>query len=81
MARTQSGAERAPVTLPQFVDRDRIIDVDQVAMLLNFSVAHVRRLYRMGKIPRPFKIGGMKNGWRVGTIVDFVNAASGREAA
>ena len=49
--------------------------------MLNFSAAHVRRLYRTGKIPRPFKITGIKNGWRIGTIVDFITAASGREAA
>ena len=49
--------------------------------MLNFSAAHVRRLYRTGKIPRPFKIGGIKNGWRIGTIIDFITMASGREAA
>ncbi|WP_129218825.1 helix-turn-helix transcriptional regulator [Lichenibacterium ramalinae] len=81
MSSLQSDAGKASVTLPPFVDRDRVIDVHQVALMLNFSAAHVQRLHRTGKIPRPFKIGGIKNGWRVGTIVDFITAASQMEAA
>ena len=72
----QTTKQRQPVTLPPSLDRDRLLNVEQVAVLLNFSVAHVRRLYQTGKIPRPVKIGGNRNGWRSGVIVDFIAAAS-----
>ncbi len=67
--------------LPPTLDRDRILNVHQVAALLNFSVAHTRRLHYQGKIPRPIKIGGLKNGWRVGVIADFLAAASAQAEA
>ena len=51
------------VTLPPALERNRILDVFQLADLLGFSVAHVRRLYRTGKLPAPVRIGGRKVGW------------------
>ncbi len=52
-----------PVILPPMLERNRILDVFQMADLLGFSVAHVRRLYRTGKLPAPIRIGGRKVGW------------------
>ena len=52
-----------PVTLPPALERNRLLDVFQMADLLGFSVAHVRRMYRTGKLPAPIRIGGRKVGW------------------
>lgn len=52
-----------PVTLPPALERNRLLDVFQMADLLGFSVAHVRRMYRTGKLPAPVRIGGRKCGW------------------
>ncbi len=52
-----------PVVLPPMLERNRLLDVFQMADLLGFSVAHIRRLYRTGKLPAPVRIGGRKVGW------------------
>ncbi len=76
-------AERKVVTLPAFLDRNRILNVEQMAEGLGFSVAHLRRLYRGGKIPKPVQIGGRKLGWPAGVLIDMTTVASdaGRAAA
>ena len=67
------------VSLPAYLDRHRLLNVNQVADVLGFSVAHIRRLYRTGKLPKPTVIGGRKVGWPASTILDLV--ASPKEAA
>ncbi len=52
-----------PVVLPPMLERNRLLDAFQMADLLGFSVAHVRRMYRTGKLPTPVRIGGRKVGW------------------
>ncbi len=52
-----------PVTLPPMLERNRLLDVFQMADLLGFSVAHIRRMYRTGKLPAPVRVGGRKVGW------------------
>ena len=64
--------------LPASWDRHRIVNVKQVAEVLGFSVAHIRRLYRTGKFPKPIVIGSRKVGWPAGTILDLT---SNREVA
>ncbi len=67
---------KKPATLPAFLDRNRILNVDQMAEGLGFSVAHLRRLYRTGKIPKPVQIGGRKLGWPAGTLIDLTTVPS-----
>jgi predicted DNA-binding transcriptional regulator AlpA len=57
--------------LPEFLDRHRILSVKQMAEVLGFSVAHLRRLYRAGKVAAPTKIGGRKLGWPAGIAIDM----------
>lgn len=59
-------------TLPPIFDQTRIVNTKQVAEALGFSVAHLRRLYRTGKIPKPVCIGGHKLGWPAGVIADLI---------
>ena len=74
---------REAVTLPAFLDRNRILNVEQMAKGLGFSVAHLRRLYRTGKVPKPVQIGGRKLGWPAGVLIDMTTVASdaGKAAA
>jgi predicted DNA-binding transcriptional regulator AlpA len=62
----------AHVILPQDLEKDRVLGTAQLAEFLGFSIPHVRRLYRAGKIPPPFKIGARKHGWRASDIVDLL---------
>jgi predicted DNA-binding transcriptional regulator AlpA len=66
--------------LPDFLDRHRIVSVKQMAEVLGFSVAHLRRLYRSGKIPAPTKIGSRKLGWPAGIAIDLTSAKPAKAA-
>jgi excisionase family DNA binding protein len=50
-----------------------MLDVDEVAELLNCSSRHVYRQVDGGKMPAPAKIGGI-NRWPVKTIEDWIAA-------
>jgi predicted DNA-binding transcriptional regulator AlpA len=68
--------------LPDFLDRHRIVSVKQMAVVLGFSVAHLRRLYRSGQILPPTKIGARKLGWPAGVAIDLTaSSKSGKAAA
>jgi len=67
--------------LPQFLDRHRILNVKQMAEVLGFSVPHLRRLYRSGKVAAPTKIGGRKLGWPAGIAIDMTASAKSEKAA
>lgn len=65
--------DQKPVVLPEFLERHRIVNPVQMAALLGFSVAHLRRLYRSGKIPMPKQIGGRKLGWPASVALDLTS--------
>lgn len=52
-----------PVVLPASLERNRLLNVKQMAELTGFSIAHIRRLYRTGKFPTPIRIGGRAVAW------------------
>ena len=52
-----------PVVLPPLLERNRLLNVKQMAELTGFSIAHIRRLYRTGKFPTPIRIGGRAVAW------------------
>ncbi|MBB5761403.1 putative DNA-binding transcriptional regulator AlpA [Methylorubrum rhodesianum] len=45
----------------------------EAAAFCNYSLAHWLRLTREGKVPTPVRLGARKLGWRIGSLVDFVN--------
>jgi predicted DNA-binding transcriptional regulator AlpA len=51
-----------------------------MAEVLGFSVAHLRRLYRSGKIPAPTKIGARKLGWPAGIAIDLTSTKPAKAA-
>jgi len=66
-----------PITLdhlPPDVTRHRILNTAEAAQFCRISVAHWRRLYRVGKVPAPVRLSTRKYGWRVGDLVDFIDA-------
>lgn len=61
---------------PPEMMRNRILNTKQAAAFLGFSVVHFMRLVRAGTLPQPIKLGGRNLGWRLGTLIDFVNSKS-----
>ncbi len=66
--------------LPTDIARHRVLDTSEAAAFCNFSVAHWRRLYRNGKVPSPMRLRTRKYGWRIGDLIDWIEAR-GSEAA
>src|SRR4051794_14896707 len=60
--------------LPPDLQRTRVIGTAEAAALNNFSIPHWRRLYRTGKVPKPIRISDRKFGWRLGDLIDFIEA-------
>src|SRR5215207_3687107 len=61
--------------LPDKVTGCRILDTAEAAEFCRFSVPHWRRLYRSGKVPRPVRLSARKYGWRLGDLVDWIEAS------
>ncbi len=80
MPHTQQTHQKTPITLPPDLTRHRLLDSEQAAAFLGYSLAHFRRLYRTGKVPAPIKINGRKTGWPAGTLLDFVAGQVGKAA-
>ena len=57
-------------SLPSDLGRQRILDATSAALFWGVSLAHWRRLYRLGRVPSPIRVGERKLGWRVGDLVD-----------
>ena len=66
--------------LPE-IERNRVLGTEQAATFIGLSVPHFRRLYRLGKVPRGILIGERKLGWKLGTLIDLVDARGSKEAA
>ena len=60
--------------LPSDLGRNRILDAATASEFWGVSLAHWRRMYRAGTVPKPIKIGERKLGWRVGALVDALKA-------
>jgi predicted DNA-binding transcriptional regulator AlpA len=63
-------------SLPADIARHRILNTEQTAAFIGFSIPHTRRLYRDKKMPEPLKLSERKLGWRVGDLVDWLAARS-----
>jgi predicted DNA-binding transcriptional regulator AlpA len=64
--------------LPSDLGRNRILDAATASEFWGVSLAHWRRMYRTGAVPKPIKVGERKLGWRVGALADALNAREGR---
>jgi predicted DNA-binding transcriptional regulator AlpA len=61
-------------SLPPDIGRQRVLNSQQAAQICGFSLPHWRRLYRVGKVPKPLQIGDRKLGWRAGDLLDWLAA-------
>lgn len=51
----------------------RVVGSAEAAAFCNYSLAHWLRLTRAGKTPTPVRLSTRKLGWRIGSLVNFVN--------
>jgi predicted DNA-binding transcriptional regulator AlpA len=54
--------------------RSRVLDTAEAAAFCRFSVPHWRRLYRAGMVPAPVRLSTRKYGWRIGDLVEWIEA-------
>jgi hypothetical protein len=62
------------VALPASAERYRIISSRQAASFWGVSIAQWRRLYQAKQVPAPIQTGTRKYGWRVGDLIDALDA-------
>ena len=67
----------AQAPLPAGLDQFRMLSAEQSATILGYSLAHFRKLYRKGKIPRGRSLGGRKLGWPTSVIVGLASPDGG----
>ena len=80
MPQAQDNECKTSSALPAFLERNRLLNVEQMAELTGYSVAHIRRLYRTKKFPEPVRINGRKCGWPAHVAMKLVGAPE-QEAA
>ena len=66
---------QSALNLPTELARSRVLDTTEAAAFCKLSIPHWRRLYRSGTAPRPVRLGARKYGWRIGDLVDWIEAS------
>lgn len=56
------------------VARLRIVNKKELKELVGYSDVHILRLEKAGKFPRRVQIGENRVGWRLGDILDWLDA-------
>jgi predicted DNA-binding transcriptional regulator AlpA len=67
--------------LPEALARRRVLTTKRAAAFVGRSVDHWERLHRAGKVPPPIRLGARALGWRVGDLVDWLDACEQRKPA
>jgi predicted DNA-binding transcriptional regulator AlpA len=60
--------------LPNHLENDRILSVEQVSTMFGISISTLRRLRRAGRFPPEVKLGERRIGWRAGDLVAAIEA-------
>jgi predicted DNA-binding transcriptional regulator AlpA len=72
--------EKAPAEPPPPVVKDpakrRMLDTQQAAKFCAMSLPHFRRLYRLNKVPQPFRLGGRVLRWYEDELAAWRDAKS-----
>jgi predicted DNA-binding transcriptional regulator AlpA len=68
-------------SLPVDISRHRVLSAAESAAFLNLSIPHFRRLYRSGDVPAPIKLSARRLGWRVSTLIEWLDARQSRPVA
>jgi prophage regulatory protein len=67
--------------LPTSVTDNRILKTDEAAALAGYSVPHWRELYRSGQVPAPIRLSARRYGWKVSTILNWLDSKAAKVAA
>jgi predicted DNA-binding transcriptional regulator AlpA len=59
--------------LPEALARQRVLSSKEAAQFVGFGIDRFRKLYRLGKVPKPILIGERKFGWKLGTLIDWID--------
>ena len=59
--------------LPVSVTDNRVLKTDEVAAMTGYSVAHWREMYRDGRAPAPIRLSARRYGWKVSTILAWLD--------
>lgn len=61
-------------SLPVELTKNRILDSAKASEFVGISLPHWRRMYRAGTAPKPILLGERKYGWRLGDLIDWLDA-------
>jgi predicted DNA-binding transcriptional regulator AlpA len=67
-------AETTLNNLPSDLGRRRILNAVEASRYWGVSLAHWRRMYRAGAVPKPIQISERRVGWRIGALADALDA-------
>jgi predicted DNA-binding transcriptional regulator AlpA len=67
-------AEATLAGLPDDLGRGRVVNAITAAAYWGVSLPHWRRLYRVGAVPQPIRISERRLGWRLGSLIDALEA-------
>lgn len=67
--------------LPTEITKNRILTTVEAAALCRYSTNHFRELYRTGKVPPPIRLSARRYGWKVSTIVEWLDSKADKAAA
>ncbi|QEL21696.1 hypothetical protein FQV39_03200 [Bosea sp. F3-2] len=63
--------------LPAEIARKRVLPSETAAEFCGQTIENWRKLRQQGKLPAPITLGGKKLGWRIGDLIDFIDAKAG----
>jgi predicted DNA-binding transcriptional regulator AlpA len=61
-------------SLPSELQQHRILVTEQAAQFCGYSVSQWRTLVREGRAPKPIALSARRNGWKAGTLIQWLNS-------
>jgi predicted DNA-binding transcriptional regulator AlpA len=74
-------AREALSELPPELGRHRVLNTNETCQFVNVSAPNWRRLVRNGVAPQPIRVGTRKVGWRIGELINWLEARAERPTA
>ena len=68
-------------SLPERLERERILSAHQGAALLGISIATYRRQHWRGQLPAAIKVGERRLGWRARDLLAMIESRTDSAAA
>jgi predicted DNA-binding transcriptional regulator AlpA len=67
--------------LPPEIARKRVLPTKRAAAFLGYHVVTLRRMAKQGKLPKPIRLSTRLYGWRIGDLIDHLDARARDVAA